>query len=269
MAWSSPNLSENRSLQIYRYLEYLSTWIWRNVFMITSVQWLFHFVLVHTDGACQAGWPIKNRGGPDSPGWTMVSPDQRFLCNGQVTEWRYQAKASHGFRAIVWRPVDKSATKFRIVGINNIPAGAVNTPVTYSVPAHQRIRVQIGDLIGWSFGAGVLTYNGGGGDRVRWLGGNLHGSLKANQERDINTGVQDREYSIAATVGEAGESLLCLMHKVVFLCSFSWHCSKLSLPKSGEKDCLRPPELVGTLTDLRNWDVLGNLGWERAFILKV
>ena len=132
----------------------------------------------------------------------MVSPDQSFRCNGQVTEWQYQAKTSNGFRAIVWRPVDESATKFRIVGINDIPAGAVNTPVTYSVPLNQSIRVQFGDVIGWSFGAGVLTYNVGGGYRVRWVGGNLHGSLAVNQERVIGGGVQEREYSIAAVVDE-------------------------------------------------------------------
>ena len=135
----------------------------------------------------------------------MVSPDQMFLCSGQVTEWRYQGKTPNGFRAIVWRPVDDSATKFRVVGINDIPAGAVNTLVTYTVPKDQRITVEAGDMIGWSFGASVLTYNVGGGFRVRWLSGNLHGSLQVNQERNIDDGVQEREYSIAATVIEPGE----------------------------------------------------------------
>ena len=138
----------------------------------------------------------------------MVSPDQKFLCNGQVTEWRYQAKASHGFLAIVWRPVDGSATKFRVVGINNIPAGPVNTLVTYPVPKNQRITVEAGDVIGWSFGAAVLTYNEGGGYRVRWLGRNLHGSLQVYQESDINACVEKREYSIAATVGEVSISFM-------------------------------------------------------------
>ena len=134
----------------------------------------------------------------------MVSPDQKFSCSGQVKEWRYQGKKSHGFRAIVWRPVDRSATKFRIVGINNIPAGPINKVVSYTVPKNERITVKAGDVIGWSFGASVLTYNGGGSFRVRWVGGNLHGSLKANQERDIRGGVQKREYSIVAEV-EPGE----------------------------------------------------------------
>ena len=135
----------------------------------------------------------------------MVSPDQQFLCNGQVTEWRYQGKTSYAFRAIVWRPVDDSDTQFRIVGINDIPVGAANTPVIYTVPESERITVRAGDVIGWSFGESVLTFNGGGHYRVRWVGGNLHGSLQVNEVRDINSGVEEREYSIAATVTEHSE----------------------------------------------------------------
>ena len=131
----------------------------------------------------------------------MVSPERPFLCNDQVTVWQYQGKNSNAFRAVIWRPIDDSATQFRIVGINDIPAGPVNTPVTYTVPENQRITVNAGDVIGWSFGDSVLAYNPGGSYRVRWLGGNLHGSLQANQVRDINSGVGAREYSIAATVG--------------------------------------------------------------------
>ena len=147
-----------------------------------------------------------NREGPDSSGWTMVSLDQLFLCNGQVTEWRYQGKTSNEFRAIVWRPVDGPHTQFRIVGINDIPAGAANTPVTYTVPENERITVRAGDVIGWSFGESVLTYNiGGGHHSVRWVGRNLHGSLQANQLHDINSGIEEREYSIAATTSEHSE----------------------------------------------------------------
>ena len=159
----------------------------------------------YIDPACQLlssslGWLIKNRGGPDSPGWTMVSPEKQFSCVGKVTEWRYQAKYSRAFRAIVWRPVDGSNTRFQIVGINDIPAGATNTPVTYTVPVDELITVEPGDVIGWSFGGGVITYNGGGGTLVRWTGGNLHASLDVGQVRNINDGAGDREYSIAATV---------------------------------------------------------------------
>ena len=135
----------------------------------------------------------------------MVSPDQKFLCSGQVTEWQYQGKKSNGFRAVVWRPVDDSATKFRIVGINNIPAGPVNTLVTFAVPVNARITVKAGDVIGWSFRAPVLAFDYGGPQNVRWVRGNLQGNVQANQERNINGGVQKREYSIAATVGKVIE----------------------------------------------------------------
>ena len=65
--------------------------------------------------------------------------------------------------------------------------------------------VKAGDVVGWSFGDSVLTYNMGGAFRVRFIGGNLHDSLQANQVHDINAGVQEREYSISATVEEIGE----------------------------------------------------------------
>ena len=131
----------------------------------------------------------------------MVSPDKQFLCNGQVTEWRYIGKNSSPFRLIVWRPIDGSATQFRIVGINGIPAGVVDTLVIYTVPENQRITVKAGDVIGWSFGdSGVLAYHVGGIYRVTWLAGNLYDSLQANQIRVFNTGVEERDYSIAVSV---------------------------------------------------------------------
>ena len=135
----------------------------------------------------------------------MISPDQKFFCSGQVTEWRYQGKHSNGFRAVVWRPVDASATQFRIVGINDIPAGPINSPVTYIVPKSQRITVKAGDVIGWSFGGEVLAFDIGGTHSVRWLSGNLRDSLQTNQEHNFNGGVQKRKYSIAAIVGDISE----------------------------------------------------------------
>ena len=131
----------------------------------------------------------------------MASPDKQFLCSGQVKEWRYQGKSANSFRAIVWRPIVGSDTQFKIVGINDIPAGAVNTPVTYAVPENDRITVKPGDVIGWSFGSAVLTYNQGSTYRVRWVDGNLHASLQVDQVRDITSGVGNREYSIEAIVG--------------------------------------------------------------------
>ena len=171
-----------------------------------------------TDNGCTTGWPIVNRGGPDSNGWTMASPDQQFACSGQVTAWTYQGKTERPFRAIVFRPTVGSVTEFQIVGINDIPAGAVNTPVNYVVPESERITVEAGDVIGWSFGDGVITHNAGGSYNVRWVGGNLQASLEANQNVNINGGQQQREYSIQATVATVtGNTIIltryCCGHK--------------------------------------------------------
>ncbi|XP_072033285.1 uncharacterized protein [Amphiura filiformis] len=149
---------------------------------------------------CSTGWPVINRDGPDSAGWTFVAQDNPFLCSGQVTSWTYQGKFSGSFRAIVFRPVEGSLTQFQIVGINDIPAGAVNTPVNYVIPENERITVKYGDVIGWSFGSGVITYNGGGSYNLRWVGGYLHASLVVDQIVNINGGAGAREYSIEATV---------------------------------------------------------------------
>ncbi|XP_072048991.1 uncharacterized protein [Amphiura filiformis] len=157
---------------------------------------------------CKSGWPIVNRAGPDSPGWTMVSPDQQFLCSGTVTKWTFQGKRSKPWRAIVFRPTEGSVTEFQIVGINDIPAGAVNTPVDYTVPESERIPVKSGDVIGWSFGGGVITWNRGGSYKVRWVRGNLHAGLAVNQTVNIKAGVQLREYSIEATVDAANQNKL-------------------------------------------------------------
>ena len=106
------------------------------------------------------------------------------------------------FRAIVWRPITGSTTQFQIVGINDIPAGAVNTPVTYAVPGNDRITVKAGDMIGWSFGDSIIAYNDSGVNRIFWLGGSLHGSLQVNEVHTFSLSREtSREYSIAATVG--------------------------------------------------------------------
>ncbi len=129
-----------------------------------------------------------------------MSPEQKFLCPGQVTTWRYQCKASQPFRAIVWRQVGGSETLFKVVGINDIPASEIGIPVTYQVPDEERITVQRGDVIGWSCGTSVLASNVGGGHLVRWLGGDLHNGLDVDQIHNINSDYQDREYSIEATI---------------------------------------------------------------------
>ena len=144
------------------------------------------------------------RGGPDNNGWTVVSPDKQFSCYGKVTEWRYLGKRTQAFRAIVWRPINGSDIIFEIVGINDIPAGPIDTPVIYIVPENEQITVMPGDMIGWSFGPGVISYNGGGDYRIRKTKGNLHASLRASQVHDLSEYETHREYSIAATVNSKG-----------------------------------------------------------------
>ncbi|XP_072043779.1 uncharacterized protein [Amphiura filiformis] len=167
---------------------------------------------------CKPGWPVVNRGGFATAGWTMVSPDQQFQCYGQVTSWRYYGR-NNPFTAIVWRPIPGSDTAFQIIGINDIPVGAQHIPVTYNVPEAERIRVQPGDVIGWSFGISALTRNYGGSYRVRWLGGNLYGSLVVNQILDINAGVGEREYSIEAIAEQYEPDGSCI--SVSGLCKFT------------------------------------------------
>jgi len=139
----------------------------------------------------------------------MVSPGQEFACGGEVTKWIYQGKYSRPFRAIVFRPIAGSTTQFKIVGFNDIPAGAANTQVDYIVPEQERITAEAGDVIGWSFGDGVITYNGGGDYNVRWVGGHLHSGLEVDQVLNINAGNGLREYSIEATTDAAeGNTLI-------------------------------------------------------------
>ena len=177
----------------------------------------FHCI-VHTG---VTGWQVQNRGSLNSNSWIMVSPDQKFVCDGLVTEWRYQGKRASAFQAMVWRQIEGSATQFQIVGINDIPGGAVNTPVTYTVPEDERIIVRAGDVIGWSFGEAVLPYNEGGDYRVRWLQKTDQlGNLTVNQVHDIIKGVTNREYSIAATVGELGKQIHILNYTQFWMLYF-------------------------------------------------
>ena len=145
------------------------------------------------------GWPIRSRGGPDGAGYTMVSVETTFTCNGFVTEWHYQAKAHHPFRAVIFRrAAGTSPLQFKIVGINNIPAGPINRKVVFQIPLNDRVKVERGDMIGWSCGPGVLDYANEGNTRVRWVHGNLYTSLDKNQLISIDGGSGNRRYSIAA-----------------------------------------------------------------------
>ena len=137
----------------------------------------------------------------------MVAPKKQFYCNGEVTMWRYQATHAAEFQAIVFRPVGSSTTQFKVIGVNDIqvPVGEINTPVSYIVPEGKRIRVEHGDVIGWSFRDAAITFDmlsgtGHAGDAesnlVRWAvvyPAPLQDTIPFN-----NFG--SREYSIEATI---------------------------------------------------------------------
>ena len=74
---------------------------------------------------CTVGWPIINRKGSDVNAKTVVVIGQPIKCDGFISKWQYQVKTSKPFRAIIWRPVPKYNNRFKVVGMNNIPAGIV------------------------------------------------------------------------------------------------------------------------------------------------
>ena len=153
------------------------------------------------------GWPIKARAHVyDKARYlTVVAPRKQFYCNGEVTMWRYQITRATQFQAIVFRSVSGSTTKFQVVGVNiiTIPPGEIDKPVSYMVPEEQRIRVEAGDVIGWSFGDAAITLDihgssvGAESNLVRWAPSTypvpLHGIISF-------VGSGSREYSIEATV---------------------------------------------------------------------
>ena len=150
---------------------------------------------------CYSGWPIQNHPSSDASGWTFVSPAKPIICNGEVSEWRYLAKQLHPFQAVIWRPVDAFESRYKVVGINNIPKGsAIDQTTIYSVPSNERISVKAGDMIGWSFGgpAGVIaaSFDSKYAAQVKMVKG---ASLDVNQSVDFKH-TQDRAYSIEVTV---------------------------------------------------------------------
>ena len=169
---------------------------------------------------CNAGWPVVGRiEGPDNSGFTMVAPTKR-LCSGQLTMWTYQGKFASSFRAIVFRPVEGSQTKFKIVGMNDIPAAAANIPVVYSVPKADRIIVQEGEVIGWSFRDGFLTFDHEEKrsfvSEVRGVGGNLYANLTSGQILEMDRNRLFREYSIKATVKRQDQGKFGVRISVLF-----------------------------------------------------
>ena len=153
---------------------------------------------------CFSGWPIQNHPSSDDSGWTFVSPAKPITCDGEVAEWRYLAKRLHTFQAVIWRPVNGYPTKYKVVGINNIPKGsAIDQTTIYSVPLNERISVKAGDMIGWSYdgpnGVIAFTFNSKYAANVKIIYG---ASLDVNQTVDFNI-TQERHYSFEVTVTTA------------------------------------------------------------------
>ena len=174
----------------HQYILYLSLYFYNYIFLTAACNF-------------KVGWAIKARELNAADGYTMVAPKQQFFCNGELTTWHYQATTLNGFKAIVLRPLDGSRIRFKVVGINDIPAAAekMGTSISHNVPEGNRIRVERGDVIGWSFDVGVIPYdfmsdNDESINLIRWIDKNqfaLH---------DIITfdGYGSREYSIEANV---------------------------------------------------------------------
>ena len=134
----------------------------------------------------------------------MVSPDNPFLCDGLLTQWKYRSRKPVPFKAIVWRHVPGSSTQFQIVGINVIPAKpAGNEDIVYFVPENERIAVKAGDMIGWAYESeGPFEYteiNARDTPHVYFSDLFIYDSLNETQIYSL-PGFDFREYSILATV---------------------------------------------------------------------
>ena len=176
----------------------LSVLVLQDYSLLNSYIILFLFTVL-ADALCRTGWAMKDRQKIDSSGVTVVS--NTIACGGFLSQWTYQTDTSAGgFKAIVWRKVIGSSTRFQIIGINDVPGGeSGETPVTFEVPLNERIIVRPGDLIGWSFqGRGLPRQNGG--VKAHWIGGNLYSSLQTGETYDVNGGSGYRTYSIQAAV---------------------------------------------------------------------
>ena len=132
-----------------------------------------------------------------------MSPAKTITCDGEVAKWRYLAKQLHPFQAVIWRPVDGFPSKYKVVGINEIPKGsAIEEAIIYHVPMSERISVKAGDMIGWSFnGPGVIAFDrasSANAAQVKIVNG---ASLDVDQTVDFNKyAPQERDYSIEVTV---------------------------------------------------------------------
>ena len=156
---------------------------------------------------CSSGWPLVSYGTSDTSDWIFVSPAKYIPCNGFVVEWRYVAQQLYSFKAVIWRKIEGFPSKFKVIGINEIPAGSVtNQEIIYTVPENERISVKVGDMIGWSHGPALLPWILGGNHlaQIRFVSKVTHPTLEENQIVEFGD-LEERHYSIQVTVQAAGE----------------------------------------------------------------
>ena len=100
-----------------------------------------------------------------------------------------------------------------VVGINDIPAGAINETVVYTVPKDQRIQVRQGDVIGvgWSDASPQTTWvvGGPGAAEIRWYQDSDPSDLQVG-DTAITTAVQNRPWSFSAAVTEGEYACFCI-----------------------------------------------------------
>ena len=105
--------------------------------------------------------------------------------------------------------------QYTLIGINDIPSGAENTEVVFSVPETDQIYVKAGDFIGWSYpgtptalqytltAAPTETVDTQIHFLMYGLLDNLHDVLQLNVTYNVDSEYDYREYSIMATVQTA------------------------------------------------------------------
>ena len=98
---------------------------------------------------CSAGQDVEDRSGILSNlAIAVVLLDNVIQCNRVVSTWQFWVQQSYAFKVIIYRQTETGT--WTVVGVNDIPASEVraNLKSTYVVPYDDRVKVQIGDVIG-------------------------------------------------------------------------------------------------------------------------
>ncbi|XP_072049871.1 neurotrypsin-like [Amphiura filiformis] len=105
----------------------------------------------HSHPECSVGDVAKSRNFELLHNMVGVVTRHPVTCPGVISSWRFFASNAASFKAIVFRPdAEGNPIKWRIVGVNDIPATAVqiNAMSTYLVSVGEQISVEAGDVIG-------------------------------------------------------------------------------------------------------------------------